>query len=420
MQIADLGVLFFIQMFVILACCRLIGWGLNKYLGQPQVIGEMIAGVLLGPSLFGLLLPDLQAALFPTESRPILYVISQFGIGLFMFIVGMGFHTDHFKSNTKSAFTISLSGIIAPFIIAFAITPLLFKVPGLFSENITLYQASLFLGACIAITAFPVLARIIHEKKLQNTRIGTLTLSSAAIDDAGAWCVVALVLATMGEGAGVAIKAVAGGAAFVAFMILVGPKIMAPLAKIVEREGQMTPLVLSFMLMLFMLSAYAMDVAGLHAVFGGFILGTVVPRGKLTEELKRALEPFAILVLVPIFFTYSGLHTQLNVIGSPQMMLIAMGVLVACVLAKGGACYLAARLTGEDNKTALSVGTLMNARGLTELIIINIGLQKGIIQPGLFTVLVIMAIVTTLMTSPVFDLINRKRIPIKDAVETNV
>src|SRR5690606_4154074 len=159
---------------------------------------------------------------------------------------------------------------------------------------------------------------------------------SAAIDDAGAWCVVALVLATMGEGAGVAIKAVAGGAAFVAFMIILGPKIMAPLARIVEREGQMTPLVLSFMLMLFMLSAYAMDVAGLHAVFGGFILGTAVPRGKLTEELKRTLEPFAILVLVPIFFTYSGLHTQLNVIGTPQMMLIALGVLFACVLAKGG------------------------------------------------------------------------------------
>ncbi|MFT4090997.1 MAG: cation:proton antiporter [Asticcacaulis sp.] len=420
MQIADLGILFFLQMLIILAACRLAGWLVNKYLGQPQVIGEMIAGVILGPSLFGLLLPEVQAFVFPAESKPILYVLAQFGIGLFMFIVGMGFQTDHFKNNTKSAFSISLSGIAAPFLVAILITPLLLGVPGLFSEGITNFQATLFLGACIAITAFPVLARIIHEKKLQHTRIGTLTLSSAAIDDAGAWCVVAIVLATMGAGALVAVKAIVGGIVFVAFMILFGPKIMAPLARAVERSGQMSPMVLSIMLMLFMFSAWIMDVAGLHAVFGGFILGTVVPRGKLTEELKRTLEPFAVLVLVPVFFTYSGLHTQLNIIGSPHMMLIALGVLVACVLAKGGACYLAARLSGEDNKTALSVGTLMNARGLTELIIINIGLQKGIIQPGLFTVLVIMAIVTTLMTSPVFDLINRKQATVKDAAENHV
>lgn len=405
MSVAELSIAFFFQMFVILAACRLAGWICVKYFRQPQVIGEMIAGVILGPSLFGLLLPDVQATVFPPESKPVLFVISQFGIGLFMFIVGMGFQTDHFKNNSNAAIAISLSGISAPFLVAIAITPFLLTVPGLFNHGVTAMQATLFLGACIAITAFPVLARILHEKNLSHTRIGTLTLSSAAIDDAGAWCVLALVLASLGEGSGVAVKAITGGLFFVLFMLLFGPKLLTPLARIVERDGQMSPAVLSIVLMVFVLSAWAMDYVGMHAVFGGFILGVVMPRGKLTDEVKKTLEPIAVSFLVPIFFTYSGLHTQLNVVNNIELVLIAAGILVACVLAKAGACYLAARACGQDNRTALSVGTLMNARGLTELIIINIGLQKGIIGPALFSMLVVMAIVTTLMTSPLFDLI---------------
>lgn len=405
MSVAELSIAFFFQMFVILAACRLAGWICVKYFRQPQVIGEMIAGVILGPSLFGLLLPDVQATVFPPGSKPVLFVISQFGIGLFMFIVGMGFQTDHFKNNSNAAIAISLSGISAPFLVAIAITPFLLTVPGLFNHGVTAMQATLFLGACIAITAFPVLARILHEKNLSHTRIGTLTLSSAAIDDAGAWCVLALVLASLGEGSGVAVKAITGGLFFVLFMLLFGPKLLTPLARIVERDGQMSPAVLSIVLMVFVLSAWAMDYVGMHAVFGGFILGVVMPRGKLTDEVKKTLEPIAVSFLVPIFFTYSGLHTQLNVVNNIELILIAAGILVACVLAKAGACYLAARACGQDNRTALSVGTLMNARGLTELIIINIGLQKGIIGPALFSMLVVMAIVTTLMTSPLFDLI---------------
>jgi Kef-type K+ transport system membrane component KefB len=420
MTVTELSIAFFLQMFVILAACRLVGWIVTKYFKQPQVIGEMIAGIVLGPSLLGLLWPDVQAALFPPASKPVLFVISQFGIGLFMFIVGMGFRADHFKTNSKAAVAISASGVTAPFLVAIIITPFLIQVPGLFIKGVTTLQATLFLGACIAITAFPVLARILHEKGLSHTKIGTLTLSSAAIDDAGAWCVLALVLASLGDGAGVAIKAVAGGLCFALFMILLGPKLLAPLAKIVEREGQISPTVLSIVLMIFVLSAWAMDYVGMHAVFGGFILGVVMPRGKLTDEVKKTLEPIAVTFLVPIFFTYSGLHTQLNVVNNIELMTIAGGILLVSVLSKAGACYLAARACGQDNRTALSVGTLMNARGLTELIIINIGLQRGIIGPALFSMLVVMAIVTTLMTSPLFDVIQnwgKKKTPLVAATE---
>jgi Kef-type K+ transport system membrane component KefB len=283
------------------------------------------------------------------------------------------------------------------------------NIPGLFNEKINQWQATLFMGACIAITAFPMLARIIHEKGLSHTSLGTLSLSAGAIDDAAAWCVLAIVLASFGDGPMVAVKAIVGGGVFAAFMLLFAPKLLAPLAQSVEHEGRMSATVLAIVLMLFCLSAYFMDVVGIHAVFGGFILGAVMPRGKLVAELKQQLEPFCIVLLLPIFFTYSGLHTQLNIVNNLELILIALGILVASIFAKGVACYAAARLCGEDNRTAMGIGALMNARGLMELIIINIGLQKGIIGPALFSMMVLMAIVTTLMASPLFEFVYGKK-----------
>ena len=176
------------------------------------------------------------------------------------------------------------------------------------------------------------------------------------------------------------------------------------LGRIVERDGEMSSTVLGITMALFCLSAFIMDAVGIHSIFGGFILGTVMPRGRFSEELKKKVEPLAVVLLLPMFFTYSGLNTRLDMINSAELLLIALGVLVASVLAKFGACYLAARLSGEDNRTALGIGALMNSRGLMELIIINIGLQKGIIGPALFSMLVLMAIVTTMMASPLFEL----------------
>jgi Kef-type K+ transport system membrane component KefB len=409
MSHAQLSVVFFIQMFVILATCRVVGWLGSQYLHQPQVVGEMIAGVLLGPTLFGWLAPELHHALFPKESITVLYVGAQLGVGLYMFLVGLGFRTDQFKANAGAAAAVSISGMAAPFLVAILITPWLMTVPGLFSPSASQFNATLFMGAAIAITAFPMLARIIHERGLSNSKLGTLSLSAGAIDDAGAWCVLAIVLASFGSGAELAVKTIGGGIAFAGVLLLLGPRLLAPLGRRVEREGKITPTTMAITLMAFMLSAFIADGIGLHAVFGGFLLGTVMPRGLFATELRKQIEPFAVVVLLPMFFTFSGLNTELTMINNLELVLIALTVLVGSILAKGGACYLAARLCGQDNRTALGIGALMNARGLMELIIINIGLQRGVIGPGLFSILVLMAIVTTLMASPVFEWVYGRR-----------
>jgi Kef-type K+ transport system membrane component KefB len=322
-----------------------------------------------------------------------------------MFLVGTTLQLNHFKSKARSAVGVSLAGIAAPFFIAFLITPMLLGIPGLFAAGISQTNATLFMGACIALTAFPMLARIINERGLANTALGTLSLTAGAFDDAASWCVLALVLATFGAGPGVAILAIGGALVYATFIMLFGRRLLAPLGRIVEREGHMSHTVLGITMALFCLSAFLMDAIGIHAIFGGFILGAVMPRGLFAEELKKKVEPLAVILLLPMFFTFSGLNTRMDMVNSGQLLLVALGVLVASVVAKGGACYLAARLSGEDNRTALGIGALMNSRGLMELIIINIGLQKGIIGPALFSMLVLMAIVTTMMASPLFELV---------------
>lgn len=408
MGLSELSIAFFLQLFVILAACRAMGWLMKRLFDQPQVIGEMIAGVLLGPSLLGLLAPDIQAAIFPKDTKSVLYVGAQLGVGLYMFLVGLGFRTDHFRLNAKSAVAVSLSGMLAPFLVAVALAPWLMGMD-LFGAGVTPVQATLFLGAAISITAFPVLARIIQERGLARTPLGSLSLSAGAIDDAAAWTVLAIVLASFGGGPIVAVKAIVGGGLFALVMITLGPKLLTPLARHAEREGKITPALLNIVIALFMLSAWAMDAAGLHSVFGGFLLGVAMPRGLLATELRKQLEPVTIALLVPMFFTFSGLNTQLTMVNTVSLALVAGVILLGSILAKGVACWAAARATGQDNPTAMAVGTLMNARGLMELIIINIGLQKGIIGPALFSMLVVMAIVTTLMASPLFELVYGRR-----------
>ena len=399
----DFSVHFFLQLACILLACRIVGWAGRRFLGQPQVVGEMIAGVCLGPSLMGLFFPDLQAGVFPKETRNVLYAGAQLGVGLYMFLVGTTLQLNHFQSKARSAVGVSLAGIAAPFVVAVLITPLLLGVPGLFAAGISQANATLFMGACIALTAFPMLARIVNERGLANTALGTLSLTAGAFDDAASWCVLALVLATFGAGPSVAILAIGGAILYGAFILLFGRRLLAPLGRLVEREGHMSHTVLGITMALFCLSAFLMDAIGIHAIFGGFILGVVMPRGLFAEELRRKIEPLSVILLLPMFFTYSGLNTRMDMVNSGPLLLVALGILAASVLAKGGACWLAARLSGEDNRTALGIGALMNSRGLMELIIINIGLQKGIIGPALFSMLVLMAIVTTMMASPLFE-----------------
>lgn len=406
---SDYSIHFFLQLAVILLACRVVGWAGKRFLNQPQVVGEMIAGVVLGPSLLGLFFPDLQAAIFPKETRGVLYAGAQLGVGLYMFLVGLTLRLDHFQTKAKSAAMVSAAGIAMPFLLAVLVTPMLLTVPGLFAEGISTGSATLFMGACIALTAFPMLARIIHERGLADTALGTLSLTAGAFDDAVSWCVLAIVLATFGAGAGVAIVAIGGAVLYAAFLILFGKQLLAPLGRAVEAKGEMSMTVLSITLMLFCLSAFFMDAIGIHAIFGGFILGVFMPRGLFVEELKRKVEPLAVVLLLPMFFTYSGLNTRMDTVSSLPLLLIALGILAVSILAKFGACWAAARIAGEDNRTALGIGALMNSRGLMELIIINIGLQKGIIGPTLFAMLVLMAIVTTVMATPLFEAVYGKR-----------
>jgi len=408
--VAQLSITFFLQMALILVACRVVGWLGRKYLMQPQVVCEMIAGVLLGPSLFGLVAPDIQRLVFRPENQGVLYVGAQFGVGLYMFLVGLGFRTDDFRANVHRAASVSFAGMAVPFAVAVAATPWLMNVPGLFASTATRFDATLFMGAAIAITAFPMLARIIHERGLSGTSLGTLALAAGAIDDAAAWCVLAVVLASFGAaGSGVAYTAIIGGIVLAAFMIFVMPRVLAPLAQRVERDSAagkpFNTTIFAVVIALFMLSAYTADFIGLHAVFGGFLLGCAMPRGVLADQMRKQLEPFTVVVLLPMFFTYSGLNTQLTLVAEPSLLLIALAVLGLSVLAKFGACWAAARLSGQDNRTALGIGILMNSRGLMELIIINIGLQAGVIGPALFSMLVLMAIVTTLMASPFFEVV---------------
>lgn len=402
MSAPQLSVLFFLQMLVILAACRLVGAAARRA-GQPLVVGEMVAGVLLGPSLFGLLAPGAQAALFPPDSLKVLFVVAQVGIGLYMFFVGIEFDVEVFRRQMRSAAAVSLAGMIVPFALGAALAPWLLKTPGLFGGKVRSHEAVLFLGAAIAITAFPMLARIIYERGLAGTALGTLSLAAGAMGDAVAWCVLAVVLASFGGGVEVAVKAIGGGVVFTVLMLTVGRRLLARLGTAAEREGRLTPTMLSTCLMLLMLAAWATDAAGIHAVFGGFLLGVAMPRGLLTRELQRDLEPFTVVFLLPMFFTYSGLNTRLDMVNSLPLLGFALVVLAASCLGKFGACWAAARLTGSDNRLALAVGALMNARGMMELILLNIGLQKGIIQAPLFSILVLMAVVTTLMASPVFE-----------------
>jgi len=339
----------------------------------------------------------------------VLYAGAQFGVALYMFLVGLTLRLDHFQSKARNAAMVSAAGLFAPFVIAILITPWLVTMPGLFAEGIGQGSATLFMGACIALTAFPMLARIINERGLADSPLGTLSLTAGAFDDAASWCVLAIVLALFGGGSGVAILAIVGAFLYVSFLLLFGRRLLAPLGRAVEAQGEMSMTVLAITLALFCLSAFIMDAIGIHGIFGGFILGVFMPRGLFVEELKKKVEPLAVVILLPMFFTYSGLNTRLDMVNSLPFLLIALGILVASILAKFGACYAAARLSGEDNRTALGIGALMNSRGLMELIIINIGIQKGIIQPALFSMLVLMAIVTTMMAGPLFEIFYGRR-----------
>ena len=404
-----LALQFFLQLAVILLFCRIVG-AIAARFGQPQVVAEMLAGVLLGPSLFGLLWPEAQHWLFPWDStqkmrdtQSYLFPASQLGLALYMFVVGMEFRVDIVKRQLKSSIAVSVAGMVTPLLFGAALAWIFVQYTDLFPRKASLLEAMLFLGASMCITAFPVLARIIHHKKLSGTSMGTVALGAGAINDASAWCLLAVVLASFDKNWNHALANIGGGLAYVAVTLLVVRPFLARAKKWLVKDGTLNDSGLVFALVLMTLGAFFTDLIGLHAVFGAFVMGAAMPRGVVVRDVIGRIQPLTVALLLPLFFTYSGLNTKIGLLNSGFLWLMCGAVLIAAVLGKGVACWLAARATGVPNREALGIGTLMNARGLMELIIINIGLQRGIISEGLFATLVIMAVVTTLMASPLFE-----------------
>lgn len=404
-----LAIQFFLQIAVILLFCRVVG-AIAARLGQPQVVAEMLAGVLLGPSLFGLVWPDAQHWLFPwdktqtvRDTQSYLFPASQLGLALYMFVVGMEFRVDIVRKRLKSSIAVSAAGMLTPFVLGVGLAWVFFHYTELFPKKTSLMEAMLFLGASMCITAFPMLARIIHFKKLAGTTMGTVALGAGALDDATAWCLLAVVLASFDRNWSHAWFNIGGGVAYVTVALAIVRPLLERAKSLLVKNDALTEAGLVVGLALMALGAWFTDLIGLHAVFGAFVMGAAMPRGVMTRGLIGRIQPLTVALLLPLFFTYSGLNTKIGLLNTGFLWLMCSAVLVAAVLGKGVACWLAARATGISNREALGIGTLMNARGLMELIIINIGLQRGIISEGLFAVLVIMAVVTTLMASPIFD-----------------
>ncbi|MEN9733672.1 MAG: hypothetical protein RLZ45_1667 [Verrucomicrobiota bacterium] len=405
----EVSVRFFLQLAVVLAACRVVGLG-ARFLGQPQVVAEMLTGVVLGPSVLGLFeeTRPFQQWLFPPESKVVFLAISQVGLALYMFLVGVEFRADLFVGRARTAALVSGAGMVVPFALGAGLATMLVDLKGLFfTPTVQRWEAMLFLGASMCITAFPMLARIIVERGLTGTALGALALAAGALDDAAAWCILAVVLASFQDNPWIAIRAIGGGVLYAVTVLTLGRRLLRGLRSAANPDGTLSSPVLAGVLMLVMLGSWFTDAIGIYAVFGAFILGCAMPRGSFSDTLTRQVEPFVTVFLLPTFFIYSGLNTRLDLVNTPKLWLIALVVLVAACLGKLVACWAAARLNGEDNPTSLAVGTLMNARGLMELIILNIGLERRLITPQLFSIMVVMAVVTTLMATPLFEWVYR-------------
>ena len=366
---------FFAQIAFILIVCRLVGLAARR-IGQPQVIAEMIAGFLLGPSLFGWLAPGLQAQAFPPESLRILYVVSQVGLVLYMFCVGLEFRSEMIGRNVRRAASVSIAGIVVPFAFGAGLALVLMRREGFFAPGVRDVHAVLFTGAAMAITAFPVLARIIYERGIAGTAVGSLTLAAGAMDDAAAWVILAIVLGSFTGNGTMAVIASVGGLLYALFVFTGVRRLFASFDAIMEETGAVPPWMLSTTLALLAAGAWFTDRVGIHSVFGAFILGAAMPSGRLSRELQRVIAPITTALIVPLFFVYSGLNTRIGLIDSASLWLVAAVTFLAACAGKGIACFLAARATGTTTREAL------------------------------FTILALMTFGTTLMAGPLFSLVN--------------
>jgi Kef-type K+ transport system membrane component KefB len=386
---------------------------LARLIGQPPVIGEVLAGIALGPSLLGVLSPAAMNSLVPNlQSDPhqsvtsALYAISQLGIILYMFLVGLELDLGQLKDKAQSALLISQAGIMLPFVLGSVLALWLYP---LFSHQAVPFTSfALFLGVAMAITAFPVLARILTDWNLHRTPLGLMALSCAAADDVTAWCLLALVVGVARAEVNGALWVCLSAVTLIALMFLIVRPVAARLVRRFDHDKPFPDGVFSLMCVAILTSAWLTETIGIHAIFGGFLLGAILPHeSRLAREMTARLRDPVLLLLLPAYFAYTGLRTQVGLVSTVEDWFFCGVILLTAVAGKFGGAALAARVCGYNWRDSMALGTLMNTRGLMELIVLNIGLDLGVISPKLFTMMVIMALSTTLMTAPILNLLLR-------------
>jgi Kef-type K+ transport system membrane component KefB len=394
-----------LQIATIIIVARLFGW-LFRHLHQPQVVGEMIAGIALGPSLLGWLAPSVSTALFPNESLVALNSISQIGILLFLFLIGLELNLSILRKVGHSAVVTSLTSVIAPFILGFGLAFFLHSrlLP---DDDVHIVHFSIFIGAAMSVTAFPVLARILIERKLFHTRIGTIAIASAAVDDVMAWSFLAIsILLVRGKGIGAhLVGTFAGLLVYLAMMFFIVRPMLRKLETLYKKHGEITQGMLAVVLLLLLASALITEWIGVHALFGAFVAGAIMPKGEnFDKSLSEKFEDLTVVFFLPIFFAFTGLKASIGLLNGANLWGYCLLIIITAIVGKLGSAMLAARATGMPWREAAAVGFLLNTRGLMELVILTIGLEAGIISPTVFTMMVLMALVTTAITTPLLQL----------------
>ncbi len=395
-----------LQIITIIITARILSW-LCKKINQPVVIGEIVAGIVLGPSLIGRFFPEISASLFPANSLPNLQFLSQIGLILFMFVVGMELDLKVLRNKANEAVVVSHASIIIPFALGMGLA--FFTYRTFAPQGVKFLSFSLFMGISMSITAFPVLARMVQERGIHKTHLGALVITCAAVDDITAWSALAAVIAIVKAGSLISALPTLAMALIYLFIML---KIFRPFLKRIgdlhaTRENLSKPIVALFLLVL-IISSYATEIIGIHALFGAFMAGTIMPDNqKFKQFLIEKVEDIALVLLLPLFFVYTGLRTQIGLLNDPYLWMICGFIILVAITGKFAGSALAARFVGQNWKNSLTIGALMNTRGLVELVALNIGFELGVLTPEIFAMLVIMALVTTFMTSPSLDLIDR-------------
>jgi len=393
------GVNVFLHVLIALTAVIITGLILAKifaYLGQPPVIGEVVAGIVLGPSLLG---PKVSALILPPSVAPFLGVIAQLGVLLYMFIVGLELRADLIRHRVHATVATSHASILAPLLLGSLLALSLY--PRLSSRDVSFTSFALFMGVAMSITAFPVLARILTDRQMNRTELGMIALSCAATDDVTAWCLLAFVVGVAKAQVGEGLVVVAETLAYIALMIL----LIRPILRNVVARWNMERLprsAVAFVFVALLISALATEYIGIHAIFGAFLLGALIPQDSTVARVfTRQLEPVVTVLLLPAFFALTGMRTRIDLVSGVDQWLICSLIILVAIVGKFGGTLLAARLTGLDWRNSMALGTLMNTRGLMELIVLNVGLDLKVISPTLFSMMVLMALVTTMATSPV-------------------